>query len=43
MTFVEFLTNLDELKRREFYFMALPFKAKGLDSMWVRAIAIEEM
>jgi len=43
VTFVEFLANLDELKRREFYFMALPFKAKGLDSMWVRAIAIEEI
>ena len=43
VTIVEFLANLDELKRREFYFMALPFKAKGLDSMWVRAIAIEEM
>ena len=39
---VERLANLDRLRRREFYFMALPFKVRGLDSGWTRAIAIEE-
>ena len=39
---VEMLDNLGELRRREFYFMALPFKARGMDSGWARAIAIEE-
>ncbi len=41
-TLVEFLDNLAEIKRAEFYFMALPFKARVLDSSWARAIAIEE-
>lgn len=40
--FVEFLDNLDELTRKEFFFMALPFKVKVMDSSWARAIAIEE-
>jgi len=40
---VEFLANLQELRRREFYFMALPQKVEGLDSSMVRAIAIEEL
>jgi len=39
---VERLANLGEIRRREFYFMALPFKVRGLDSGWCRAIAIEE-
>lgn len=39
---VERLANLDQIRRREFYFMALPFKVRGLDSGWARAIAIEE-
>ena len=39
---VERLANLEELRKREFSFMALPFKVKGLDSGWARAIAIEE-
>ncbi len=42
ITFVEFLDNLEQLKKKEFYFMALPFKIKGIDSAWVRAIVIEE-
>jgi arylformamidase len=41
-TFVEFLMNLDQIDRKEFFFMALPFKAKGIDSSWCRAIAILE-
>ena len=41
-TFVEFPDHLDQLTKRTFFFMALPFKVKGLDSSWARAIAIEE-
>ena len=39
---VEFLDNLAELRRREFFFMALPFKCATIDSAPARAIAIEE-
>ena len=39
---VEFLDNLDRLTRDEFYFMALPWKVRGMDSSWCRAIAVEE-
>ena len=39
---VEFLDNLAELGRDEFYFMALPWKIQKMDSSWCRAIAIEE-
>ena len=39
---VEFLDNLAELRRREFFFMALPFKCAQIDSAPARAIAIEE-
>lgn len=40
-TFIEFLDNLHLISKREFFFLALPYKAK-LDSSWTRAIAIEE-
>lgn len=40
--FIEWLDNLAALKRTEFYFMALPFKVRQMDSSWARAIAIEE-
>lgn len=39
---IEWLDNLDQLKKREFYLMALPFKVKVMDSSWVRVVAIEE-
>jgi len=39
---IEFLANLAALKRSEFFFIALPFKARGVDSAWTRAIAVEE-
>lgn len=42
LCFVEFLSNLEALTRREFFFMALPFKVRGMDSGWARAIALEE-
>jgi kynurenine formamidase len=40
--FVEIVENLDQITRREFYVMALPYKVDGLDSAWTRAIVIEE-
>ena len=40
--FIEWLDNLHELRREQFFFMALPFKVKQMDSSWARAIAIEE-
>lgn len=39
---IEWLDNLDQLKKREFFLMALPFKVKIMDSSWARVIAIEE-
>jgi len=42
ITLIEFLDNLADLHRREFFFMALPFKCAQIDSSWARAIAIEE-
>jgi arylformamidase len=41
-TLVEFLDHLEDLQRDECFFMALPFKAQGVDSGWARAVAIEE-
>ncbi len=39
----EFLDGLGQLRRREFFFMALPFKCAQIDSAPARAIAIEEI
>jgi len=39
---VEFPDNLQALRKRVFFFMALPFKVRNLDSAWARAIAIED-
>jgi len=39
---VEWLDNLEALQRREFFFMALPYKVRHMDSSWARAVAIEE-
>jgi arylformamidase len=41
--FLEFLANLDDLRHEVFYLMALPFKVRGMDSGWCRAVAIEEL
>lgn len=41
-TLVEFLDHLEEIRRPEFFFMALPYKAHTIDSSWARAVAIEE-
>lgn len=43
VTLVEFLVNLEQLKRPEFYFMALPYLCRQIDSGWVRAVAVEEI
>ena len=40
---VEWLDNLAGLRRKEFYFMALPYKVRVIDSSWARAVAIEEI
>ena len=40
---IEWLDNLDQLKKREFFLMSLPFKVKQMDSSWARVIAIEEI
>lgn len=42
VTIVEFLHNLELIGRREFYFMALPYRVK-MDSSWARAVAIEDI
>jgi arylformamidase len=41
-TLVEFLDNLDALRRDACFFMALPYRCAVIDSSWARAIAIEE-
>ncbi len=38
---IEWLDHLDDLTQCEFYFMALPWRVRTLESSWVRAIAIE--
>jgi arylformamidase len=43
MPIIEWLDNLDQLKKKEFFIMALPFKVKQMDSSWARVIAIEEI
>lgn len=40
---IEWLDNLDQLKKREFFVMALPFKVRTMDSSWARVIAIEDI
>ena len=39
---IEWLDNLDQLRKREFFLMALPFKVKVMDSSWARVVAIED-
>jgi len=39
---IEWLDHLDELGKREFFFIGLPFKVRGIDSSFVRAAAIVE-
>ncbi|MBD3182793.1 hypothetical protein GF312_10910 [Candidatus Poribacteria bacterium] len=39
---IEWLDNLDQIKKREFFVMALPYKVKIMDSSWARVIIIED-
>jgi len=39
---LEFATGLEQITKKEFFFMALPIRFAGVDSMWARAVAIEE-
>jgi arylformamidase len=40
---IEWLDNLDQIKKREFFLMSLPFKVRIMDSSWARVIAIEDI
>ena len=42
VNFVEFVDNLDKITQKRFYVMALPYKVKGLDSSFCRAIVIQK-
>jgi len=39
---LEFPDGLEQLARKQFFVMALPLRIAGVDSVWTRAIAIEE-
>lgn len=39
---IEWLDNLDQIKKRKFFVMALPFKVRQMDSSWARVIVIED-
>jgi arylformamidase len=43
VTLIEWLDNLSALRQRVFFFMALPYKVRKMDSSWCRAVAIEEI
>jgi len=40
---IEGLDNLQELKKQRFFFIGFPLKIKGLDSSWIRAVALEDV
>jgi arylformamidase len=42
MPILEGAGGLSDLTKKRFFFMALPFRVKGVDSAWARAIAVEE-
>ena len=42
VTLIEWLDNLEAISRPAFFFMAVPYKVKTMDSSWCRAIAIVE-
>ena len=39
---IEGLTNLEKIKKKRFFYFGLPLNIAGLDTSWIRAIAIEE-
>lgn len=40
---VEGLINLDQIKGDRVFYIGLPLKVRGLDSSWIRAVALEEI
>jgi arylformamidase len=40
---IEGLAHLEEVKRKRVFFIGLPLRWKGIDSSWIRAIALEEI
>ncbi len=39
---IENLVNLEEVSKSRVFFIGLPIKIRGLDSSWIRAVALEE-
>ena len=39
---IEGLANLDTIKKDRVFYIGLPLRIRGLDSSWIRAIALEE-
>ena len=39
---IERLSNLDSLTKERFLFFGLPLRVYGMDSSWIRAIALEQ-
>ena len=39
---IEGLANLEHLRRDRVFFIGLPLRIRGMDSSWIRAIALEE-
>ena len=39
---IEVLVNLDAVKKERVFYIGLPLRVSGLDSSWIRAIALEE-
>jgi len=40
---VERLDHLDRIRKERFFFIGLPIKISGIDSSWIRAVALEEL
>jgi len=40
---VEVGAGLEQISRKEVFFMAVPFRARGVDSLWARVLVIEEI
>jgi len=40
---IEVCSGLDQIRRKEVFFMAAPFRARGVDSLWARVFVVEEV
>jgi len=40
---IEGLVNLDKVQKERIFYIGLPLRVKGLDSSWIRAIALEPL